>query len=780
MSYSEQIEKKLGFDQLLNQVSDRCRTEAGKQLIGKVEFLTEEKRIKQLHDQTAELMEILDKGQLTISLPIDFEIDHKEANSAGFFFSEDQFIEILDLLRAIKRLMDFFHDQNGYPQLRKLLKGVDADQDLIRLIERSFDVDGQIKSNASKLLETLNHQIEQAERQLFKESRSLFQKNKELGYLGDTELSIRNGRMVLPVLSEHKRKVDGLFMDQSASGKISYIEPIKLVHLNNDLSELNIQRKQEIVRILREVTAAILPELKVMDYAKRKMAEFDLIRAKAQLSNDLGWSIPTIDKLEHQIVKGKHPLLQIRMLSEKKSPVPMDLSLNTTQRMVVISGPNAGGKSVALKTVGLLQYMFQCGIPVPVSEGSRFKLFERIYVDIGDDQSIESDLSTYSSHLRAAKTIVNNCNEESLVLIDEIGTGTDPMFAGPMAQAIVETIHERGAYGVITTHFSNIKTSAKSLKHAVNGAMLFDTEKLQPLYQLAVGQAGSSFAYEVAKNIGLNKSIIKKARALTDTRQYDLDLLLAEVQQQKDQLQKEQEELDQLRKEAEYYQKEYRKLKEDLDQQKRLILQQAKQKAEQIISESNKEVERTIRTIKEKKADHKATRQAREKLQVHKSKLAMEPQTETTPDFKVGDRVQIKDSQSVGEIVTISKKKVELDIGGLRTKTSVDKIEKVGGKQARKAKKVLGKKAVDDRAQSFSTTLDVRGMRTDEAIKEVDRWIDSALILGFSELRLIHGKGYGILKKQIREHLQRTNLVDSMAYESENLGGDGVSIVFLK
>jgi DNA mismatch repair protein MutS2 len=473
-------------------------------------------------------------------------------------------------------------------------------------------------------------------------------------------------------------------------------------------------------------------------------------------------------------------MLQLRLAAESKSVEPLHLNLNAAQRLIVISGPNAGGKSVALKTTGLLQYMLQSGFLLPLAAESRMMHFENIFADIGDDQSIESDLSTYSSHLKAAKHIVNFSNPETLVLMDEIGTGTDPTFGGPIAEAVLEAIHEKGAYGLITTHFSNIKSKASELVHVVNAAMLFDTEKLQPQYKLILGQAGSSFAFEVASNIGLNKKLINKAKRLTHTQQYDLDKMLAEVQLLREELQEEKRKASEQSEKAGYFIQEYKELKEELETQKGEIIRNAKAEAQNIIGSANKDIEHTIRIIKEKEAGKAETKRVREDLGRKRDALNADSPKIKRTEFRIGDLVRIIDSSSTGEIISLKKNKAEVIIGSVKTRINTEKLEHLAAKQEKAVKRYIGDKSYLDRQKNFSSELDIRGLRTEEALKTVEEWIDSAIILGFERLRLIHGKGDGILKQQIRTFLKPNPSVLKISFERVDLGGEGVSIIELR
>ena len=779
MFYPKNISTKLGFEQIRALIVEQCSTDRGKTQAENMKCSILRDQVRLWLGQTNEMLEALSEGFGQFSLQIDIDLDSDMANAKGFFFETEKLVEIFDLLSSIKQVRDAFENkEDEYPLLSEMFSFPEYDNNLHQELDRILDPDGNLKPDASKELSKLSAAIQKMEKSLLQTSNKLFAQAKKGGILGDTEIGIKNGRMVLPVLAEHKKKVHGLLHDQSNTGKILYIEPLEMVELNNDLSELHLARRQEVIKILRSITALILPQLSELRRNIHQLSIFDFIRAKARVSLDNNWICPAIEQERHELWNARHPILEIRLKSEKKSVVPMDLQLDEDQRILVISGPNAGGKSVALKTVGLLQFMLQSGVPVPLNANSKMMHFDKIFVDIGDDQSIESDLSTYSSHLKAAKHMVNFSDENTLVLMDEIGTGTDPMFGGPMAEAILEALHDKKVYGVITTHFSNIKSRAAEMEHAVNGAMLFDTDKLEPQYKLMIGQAGSSFAYEVASNIGMNKKIIKRARSLTDTKQYDLDQLLAEVQLEKEELEEERKQLEEEKAKADYFAQEYKSLKEELDTNRKSLLKKAKQEAENIISSANKDIERTIREIKESSADKAKTKRLRENLSKKKDEVK-EDRSQQAVSFKVGDRVRIIETDSVGEITEIKKNKAEVIIGSVKTKINLDRLEKVGASQKKKVTRYISNTSFAERQQDFSSELDIRGLRTEEALKKVEAWIDSAIILGFDRLRLIHGKGNGILKNQVRTMLKPNPAISKISYERVDLGGEGVSIIEL-
>ncbi len=781
MLFPKNIYNKLGFDQVIDFAKNHCETELGKSIHTQVKYTNQSDILFLRLEQTKEALEILENAKLNVFLPLDFDLHEKTAHIEGFFYEIESIQEISDFLVSAKKVDDFFRNNlDEYPNLSSVFKDVGIDYTLIDQIDQILDPEGKIKPSATPKLRKIHNEIKKLESNILKSSNNIFLKAKEKGLLANTELGIKNGRVVLPVLSEFKRKVNGVLIDQSGTGKISYIEPMEIVGLNNDLSELQIKKRQEIITILKKISQQIVLNLREIKKARKNLAFYDFVRSKARLASDWKCVLPKFDSFTN-VINSKHPLLKERLSNESKQLVPLDYSLDKYNRIIVISGPNAGGKSVALKTIGLLQLMLQNGFLVPCSDESTFQIFEHIFIDIGDDQSIESDLSTYSSHLKSAKHIVNFCDENTLVLMDEIGTGTDPMFGGPIAEAVLESIHAKNAYGIITTHFSNIKTKVDQLTGIQNAAMLFDVDKLIPLYKLQVGQPGSSFSFEVASNIGLNKKLIKRAKALTDTKQYDLDELLSDVQLQQEKIKEKELELNIKLENAKKYEHEYRLLKEKLEGQKSEIIQQANIKASSIIKSANKEIEKTIRVIKESSADKKKTDKVRNSLKQKVTKLGDDiPDTISTEiKYKIGDQVQVKGSDISGEITEIKKNKITIRFGALTTKTTIENIEKVGQGNAKKVKKYISESSYFNKQQSFKSEIDIRGMRTHEALSEVDSLIDTALIMGVSKLRILHGKGNGILRTEIRKHLKQNPTIVNMLYERVGLGGEGISIIEL-
>jgi len=788
MIYPKNSADKLGFSQVILWTEENCSSLLGKKLIPTIKFEIEPKKIIHQLRLVDELKQILEKGLLNLQLNIDIDLKEKFASKDGFYYTEEDLASFVSFFRNTEDTLDFFTKYSlEFPLLYKIYRNIDIPISLTQLVLKILDVDGQIKPNASKALLLISQKIELEKKRLTSRSQAIFENSKKLGYTADTELTIKDGRVVIPVLSEHKRKIPGILVDQSGSGRISYIEPSELVEINNVLAELLIERKQEIIKILKEVTKQIVPYLKMLVMVQKKLAQFDLIRAKAIIAITFGGIIPEINDDEMMLFAAINPLLKNRLEAEKSKAVavPLHIELNSNQRLIVISGPNAGGKSVAMKTLGLLQLMLQNGFLIPCNAGSKMKIFSKIFSDIGDNQSIESDLSTYSSHLKSAKHILNFSDQNTLVLMDEIGTGTDPQLGGALAEAVLEEIHNKGAYGIVTTHFGNIKIRADKLKNAVNAAMLFDLEHLMPLYQLAIGQAGSSFTFEVAQKIGLNKKVIKKAKSYAQTKQFDYDKLLADVQHKGEVLEKELTKTKELQEQAAYWQQEYKTLKETLNGIKKELVEQAKSEANQIILEANAKIERTIREIKEHQADKEKTMRIRKELSKDVA-IAANQKTkqiiEKTPNhsFKLGDRVKLQGSNSIGEIIKIKEHKIEIDMGGIITRTKVDNIQKVGAEIRKNVTKYVSNKKFDQLSQSFNSELDVRGLRTLEAVEALDQWMDDALMLGFREIKLIHGIGNGILRNQLRAHLKKNSLIAQISDAEKMDGGQGSTIIILK
>lgn len=789
MLFPRNIEEKLGFDRIRGRISSYCLTEIGKELAGRIRFQKDFDLIDQQISAVSQMVEARAKGAFPSLATPDVREQVKRFEIQGTFLTEEELHDVREVADSSLRIIQFLEkNAEEYPALNRLMDPSISEglQYVVDEINGVLDINGTIKSNASRTLSDLDISISKTERTIQSKINQVYKKAKEKGWVGETEITIRDGRPVLPVLAEHKRKIPGMVHDESGGGKLYYIEPMEVLELSSQLVELQFDRRREINRILKKVTKNIQPERQTLQKAMHSLGVIDLVRAKSIYAEEIDAIKPELlrDPVIN-LVEARHPHLYLKLKGEGKKVIPLNLSISDEQRIIVISGPNAGGKSVCLKTVALLQYMLQSGLLVPADDGTEMGLFENIFIDIGDDQSIENDLSSYSSHLVAMKHFVSFSNARTLCMMDELGTGTDPQFGGPMAEAVLETIHGKSARAVITTHFSNIKHYADDHEGVVNGAMAYDVVNLEPLFEFKVGLPGSSFAYEVAKKIGLQKKVIELARSKTDYTQQKVDNLLAELEKEKKDIQLEKSRLNKDQELAEKLKKDYTELKSELDSKKKEILNQAKDKALSIIEGANKDVERTIKEIREEGAKKLNTQKIRRKLEEKKSTLKVKekPVVKEDREIVVGDQVQLPGTENFGEVVEIRKGKATVMVGAMKTSFPVKLLTPVSKTQVKKGTRKSGAgggRSLMDDHKHFKTEIDLRGMRAEEALKTLDRWIDEALVLGFTSLRVIHGKGDGILKDRIRMHLKGQPFIDRIEYESVQLGGEGVSLIHLK
>jgi len=784
-NYPENIANKLGFDQIQQKVIHYCEGPLAKELVVQAKFTSQYKKLKLWLDQSAEWLQLLedelkvpdghflDIGPLLSRLSID-----------GVFLDEEEFHDIRLALKTIASYCRFFQKHaESYPSLAELLKDIPALATLIRAIDEVLDAEGLMRSNASSELAKLNKEVFSIEKDLNRTAFVLFKKAKEAGWVSDTDISVREGRLVLPILSEHKRKVKGIVHDESGSGQILYIEPEAIIELNNHLRELQLERRREVERILRELSKRFAPEAEQLIQYNKRVSILDFIRAKALFAHEIKGHVPKLVKGgQLNWLNARHPLLEIHVRQTTGSVVPLNLVLEEDERILVISGPNAGGKSVAMKTIGLLQYMVQCGFPVPAEPESQVGIFKQLFIDIGDEQSLDNDLSTYSSHLTNMKHFVEHANKDTLYLIDEFGTGTDPQFGGPMAESILYALLKKGAYGVVTTHYSNLKLMADRFPEMLNAAMAYDTNKLQPLYRLETGKPGSSFAFEVASKIGLPKQVIQAAKKKVGSKQRNVDELLLNLEKEKRELE---EQLIKAKSEEAHYERlrtDYEALKTSLDSRKKEIIQRAKEEAFQILKNSNSLVERTVREIKESGKEsittgRKRITETRTKIEKELKKGAEEKPQE---ELEIGCRVKISGQEAVGRLLGLHNKKATVEFGQMRTQVDIKKLERVSRKEERQLSQHTKGYSGMDQMEEFKMDLDVRGKRGDEAVKEVIRFLDRAIIMGFDQLRILHGKGDGILRQLIRKELRDFPAVEQMEDEHIERGGSGITLVYLK
>jgi len=596
--------------------------------------------------------------------------------------------------------------------------------------------------------------------------------------------TIREGRVVIPILAEHKRRVKGFILDESATGQTVFMEPAEVLDANNEIRELEHAEKREIVRILIALTDKFRERLNDLHHSFRFLGQLDFIRAKAKLSLEINGDMPVVEKHPEMVwYNARHPLLYLS-LKGKREVVPLNIELNNIDRLLLVSGPNAGGKSVTLKTVGLLQYMLQCGLLIPLSDRSRVGIFKKIFVDIGDQQSIENDLSTYSSHLRNMNYFLQHADERTMILMDELGSGTDPNFGGAIAEAILEGLLKKRVWGVATTHYYNLKLFAGQRQGIRNAAMRFDDKNLVPLFVLDQGKPGSSFALEIARKTGLPSQTLQKAETLVGKDLAGFEKLVRSLEKEKQELTERLKKME--RQEAALAQSlsKYQTLSAELEGRKKEIIEKAKEEAASLLKNTNREIEKTIRHIRENRAEKKETLKVRKGLEELTSKVKTAPGKEKKAAEQIveGDRVRITGQEGSGIVLSVSGKNAVVQFGELKSLTKIDKLEKITSAQEKQISAKLRSAGINvhEKRATFQSILDVRGKRVEEVISILDQFMDTAILLGQSEIRILHGKGEGVLRKVVRDQLRRYKEVASVADEHVERGGDGITVVVLK
>ncbi|GAB3571707.1 endonuclease MutS2 [Spirosoma luteolum] len=815
MLYPNTLEHKLGFDTIRERLKEACVSPLGQDYVEKIRFTDNPQLIDKLLRQTDEFRQIVQyETDFPTSNYIDVRPHLTRARVEGLALTETEFFDLKLALKTIQDCLRFLSKREesasvadrGYPFLRELAGPVAVDKALLAALERIIDDRGHVRDSASPELAQIRRRIISEQANLRKRLDSILRQARQNGWIpDDLSLTVRGGRLVIPIAAEHKRKIKGFVHDESQTGQTVFIEPADVFDANNEIRELEYEERREIYRILLALTDQIRPHLDELRKAVNFLAQIDFIRAKAKLALQLDAVLPKL--LERPFIdwtQARHPLLHLSFQKQGKSVVPLSVRLDEKARILIISGPNAGGKSVALKTIGLIQYMLQCGLLVPMADYSEMGVFQNLFIDIGDEQSLENDLSTYSSHLTAMKQFVIGANKKTLFLIDEFGTGTEPGLGGAIAESILEELNKSGAYGVINTHYTNLKVFADKTAGLVNGAMRFDGEHLEPLYQLEVGRPGSSFAFEIAQKIGLPKGVIDRAKEKLGSQQVNFEKLLKELDIEKRVFTEKNLEISINQRKVAQQLAEYTALKTRLDNEQKQLLNDAKQKAKALVQEANQRIEQTIREIKENKADRDTTKQVRQTLETFEQKN-LQPETITVEkpqpvddEFEadngaitVGSYVRIGGpnagtSAPIGQVLALRGKDAEVRIGDLKSNVKLNRLEKVSRKTFRDATESKDDKPrsrgmdMNEKMQNFSFNLDIRGKRGEEAIGEVDRFVDDALMLGFPELRIVHGKGDGILRTLVRNHLRGYKQVARMADEHADRGGAGVTVVTMK
>ena len=823
MIYPENFEQKIGFEKIRHLLVDKCLSSLGEERVEAMLFSTDYEAIcAQLH-QTEEFIRILQEED---AFPADAFYDVrpslKKIRIEGTFLDERELFDIRRSLQTIRDIVRFFEskeDETAYPYLKSICGDVVVFPAILQKIDQILDKFGKVKDNASSELARIRRELIVTMQGISKSLQSILRSAQSEGFV-DKEVAptMRDGRLVIPISPSYKRKIRGIVHDESASGKTVFIEPAEVVDANNKIRELESEEKREIVRILTDFTNFIRPEIPDILYSYEFLAKIDFIRAKALFAIDIHAILPAVEDKRLMDWSGAvHPLLFLSLRKQNKSVVPLEIELSAERgRLLIISGPNAGGKSVCLKTVGLLQYMLQCGMLIPLHESSRTGIFNDLFIDIGDEQSIENDLSTYSSHLTNMKHFVKNCSSDSLILIDEFGSGTEPQIGGAIAEALLKRFNERKSYGVITTHYQNLKHFAEENEGVVNGAMLYDRHLMQPHFKLSIGNPGSSFAVEIARKIGLPEDVIADASEIVGSDYIDMDKYLQDIVRDKRYWENKRQNVRTQEKKLDEVTSRYEENLQKLDKQRKEILAQAKTDAERILAEANARIENTIREIKEGQAEKEKTKAARSALEEFKASISKESNeeddkiarkiqklkekkkkkadTQATSEKKQifnpaviepGDAVRLKGQTSPGTVLDVQGKNITVAFGMIKSVVKAERLEKVSKTQIKKEtprSSMVSKQTSDDiyeKKLSFRQDIDVRGMRGDEALQSVMYYIDDAILVGVPRVRILHGTGTGALRQIIRDYLKTVPQVSRFQDENVQFGGAGITVVEL-
>lgn len=835
MKNRERTEQKLGFDKIRLSVESLCSTELAREMVRGASFCLDYKEVREKLLLTDEMraISLLENG-FPDSGFVDTTNFIKQLEHTSYYLDIASVSKLRVSLETIRQILFFFKSTKDglYLNLKRLIEPVVLYPEIVRRIDSILDRFGEIKDTASEDLQIIRRAIREKESTISKKINSILRKGQQEGFIdSDASVSVRDGRMLIPVLAGNKKKIPGFIADESASGKTLYIEPAEIVELNNLVKELHFAEQREIIKILTQFSDFLRPYRDELLHSAHILSLIDFIWAKARYAISINAGMPIISEARELSIKNaRHPILERALKKEGKEIVPLNLSLTKERRILLISGPNAGGKSVCLKTVGLLQYMLQCGFLVPESESSEIALFDEIYIDIGDEQSIENDLSTYSSHLNNMKKILLEATDKSLILIDEFGAGTEPTAGGAIAEAILETLERRGCFGIITTHYGNLKFYASSSSGVLNGGMQFDVQNIKPLFKLETGIPGSSFAFELARKIGLPDDLVKRAEEKAGTDFVDLERHLKKIARNRRAWEEKLAKIKSTDRTLESITDKYQKELSEIQVLKKRIIDDAKSEATELIAQANKKIEATIKEIRESQAQKERTKDVRrdltsfEKLienktreegddiiakkmeQLLKRKERREEKRRERPNspkpepinklqikesekpLKAGDKVKVKGSALIGEVIKIEGNSVSLAVGSVISKVSSNKIEKISsnefsqltGGKVKKAFSINESESISKRKLEFKPSIDVRGERLEQAIDIVTRFVDDALMVGASEIKILHGKGNGILREELRKYIKTIGGVISVRDEHIEMGGSGITIVTLE
>lgn len=824
MIYPENFESKIKFDKIRQLVKSYCLSDMGRELVDKMNFSSDSSYISEQLKETHEFMNIL---QVEDSFPGDHFRDARpflqKIRVEGLFLEIAEMVALKLSLESLSAIVRFFKGkEERYPILSAKAGCIHLFPFVQQRLDTIVSKHGTIKDTASPELNDIRHHLQRKQAGISKRMQSLLQQAQSEGWADkESAIAIRDGRMVIPVPSAYKRKINGIVHDESATGKTSYIEPAEIVETNNEIRELELEEKREIMRILRKFADELRPYIDDLLPGYDFLAYIDFIRGKAAFSNYIEAVVPAFnDNAEMFWYQARHPLLWLSLKNTDKKLIPLNIEVYDEQRIILISGPNAGGKSVCLQTAGLLQYMFQCGLPVPVSEASKFGIFGKILIDIGDEQSIENDLSTYSSHLINMKNFLRYGSDDTLVLIDEFGTGTEPMLGGAIAEAILSAFNRDKVRGVITTHYTNLKHLAAETPGIANGAMLYDNHRMLPLFELKIGKPGSSFAFEIAKKIGLPKEILEDAAAKVGEDHINYDKHLKDIARDKRYWEEKRRKIHENEKRLDEVVEKYSNELSEASRIRKEIIREAQQKAQEIIADANAAVEKTIREIRENQAKKEKTREIRRRMEEEKQRLLSEEQNEeeerirkkmeklknrkknrkekkqnqpetspqhkeAAPIFQKGDYVKLPNN-AIGEILEIDDKNAVVALGQLHTKVKVTQLQKASATQAKRiarpqiqASYANIRENISQKRMTFKPDIDLRGMRGDEALQRVISFLDEAIMLGYRDVRILHGTGTGALRQLIRQYLSTNPVVATYADEQVQLGGAGITVVQL-
>ncbi len=785
-TYPIDIEEKLGFDQIRKHLVGFCQSDRGVSLALKAKPTDQYGMLQRWLSQVEEMLRLkVDaQGKVIFEFP-DMDVFLVKVEVPGSFLDPIDFHELRIGIKSLLVWVEYFESESdAYPGLSALSEDLFIDSNLPIHIDKTIDERGEVKDSASQALLEIRSKISKSERAARSAIQKILKRAKEDQFSDeDSSLTVRDGRLVIPVKAEHKKRINGFVHDESATGQTVYLEPGEVLDLNNQVRELKYAEKREIIRILIQLSDHVRANLNDLKKGTGLLEKLDFIHAKVLLADLIQGIIPNVEKSTNiSLVNAIHPLLYLSHKENKKSVVPLNLALDQENRILIISGPNAGGKSVALKTVGLLQYMVQAGLPIPVSEESELGIFSSIFIDIGDTQSLEDDLSTYSSHLTSMKYMLEHTDKKSLFLIDEFGKGTEPQFGGAIAESVLSDLNSKRAYGIITTHYQNLKKIGDETEGLLNGAMKYDLDALEPLFELETGKPGSSFAFEIAGKIGLPFKIIEDARSKLGSSQVEYDQLLSQLEKEKSRLEKLTDKLEKDQAQISKTRKDYEDLRSMLEEDKKRVLKEAKQEAKSIISSANKEVERAIREIKESKASKERTKQVRQRLEDKKGQYTHKGPKSESKKFNEGDVVKVQGQDTTGIIQKLKGKQAEVLFGSLKSIVSTDKLERAKHASQVSYQKKVKKLGVDisTKMANFNHEISIRGMRAEEAISRIESFLDEAILVGVDEVRIVHGKGHGVLREMVRSVTKNHPGILSVEDEHPDRGGAGISVINLK